>query len=89
MKNVRPEQLKTVIFMDCSEYEDVLFGIFGDIRVHYDTDGLWYDQNNGENDIDDEMICDVLADYFGVKQITSIHADDCYYTGIWITYINK
>lgn len=35
------------------------------------------------------QICSLLATYFDVAEITSIHADDCDLVGVWIVYKNN
>ena len=84
MKNVRTEQLRTVIVMACDEYEQVLSEIFNKkVIVHTDLDGIWYEV---DADDDFENLNAHLANYFGVAEVSTVHADDCDYAGIWITY---
>ena len=85
MKNVRTEQLKTVIVMACDEYEQILSKIFNEkVIIHTDLDGIWYEVNADDDFEANLNAC--LANYFGVTEVTSIHADDCEEVGIWITY---
>ena len=96
MKNVRPNQIKTAIFLTVAEYENILKEIFGfNVIVHTDLDGLWYETGEiltEEVEITDEVGSDLfckLATYFDIKEITSLHADDCIdEVGIWIIYKN-
>ena len=52
------------------------------IEVYVSLDGIsYYYENDEEIDINE-----ALSRYYGV-QVTSIHADDCEYAGIWIVYV--
>ena len=85
MKNVKEKQLKNCIVVSVAEMENILEKIYGEkITVHVSLDGLWYEAEN--IDVDDESLLLDLANYFDVKQVTSVHCDDCDYVGIWICY---
>lgn len=92
MKNVRPNQLKKVIFLTQEEYEEVLSEIYGtEIIVHPDLDGIWYEYSDEAylNEEDGGVtieggLHERLAEYFDVEEVISIHCDDCDYVGIWI-----
>lgn len=91
MKNVNKYQKKTCIFLTLEEYEEVLTHIFGTtIVVHTDLDGIWYETCPSRADmIDDNFensINNHLAKHYDVKEVTSVHADDCEKVGIWIAY---
>ena len=96
MKNVSERQLKTAIFLTVDEYETILKEIFSiKVIVHADLDGIWYETDERENsnvedpDYVDNELLNELAKYFDVKEVTSVHADDCICeTGIWIIYKN-
>ena len=86
MKNVKPTQLKTAICLTSDEYENVLQEIFGQkIVVHADLDGIWYEASSDDCDVDNNLL-EKLKEYFDVNDVTSVHADDCEYVGIWIIY---
>lgn len=91
MKNVNKRQQKTCIFLSLEEYEKVLANIFGvTVIVHTDLDGIWYETAPSRADmIADDFENDInkhLAEYYDVKEVTSVHADDCDEVGIWIAY---
>ena len=88
MQHIRPEQLKTCIAMDSSEFNNVLHTIFGDnIETEYSMDGLYIGYRDGDG-IEDEELHKKLAEYFDVKTVTSIHIDDCEYLLVWTVYKN-
>jgi uncharacterized pyridoxamine 5'-phosphate oxidase family protein len=86
MKNVRDCQLKKCIFMSYEEFREVFQNIFGvydgeeiQIDVEYEFDGLYF------CGITDEQVYKEVSKYFDVT-VTSIHADDCEFLGVWICY---
>ena len=85
MKNVKKEQLKQCIFLSLEEYTNIIKQCFDEeTKVVCSNKGIFvYKTNEIINNYD---ICDVLAKYFDVNQITSVHIDDSYYTGVWIAY---
>ena len=86
MKNVRESQRKTCIFLEVEEFESILHRLFGkDIETDYSLDGLYIGYENGD-DLDTEELHDLLAKYFDVATVTSIHIDDADTTGVWIVY---
>lgn len=88
MKNVNEYMLKTCIYMPADEYEELLKELFGEyLRVDFTLEGLGVEYNNITCDEPD--IASKLAEYFDVKEITSIHIDDCDYMGVWIVYKDK
>ena len=89
MKNVRETQLKTAIFLELEEYEEILSTVYErTVRVHPDLDGIWYEAIPEEPHEDFNDIHEKLSKYFDVE-VNSIHADDCeYQVGIWIIYKN-
>lgn len=92
MKNVQEWQLKKCIFMSSDEYDKIVKLLFGShIEVEFSCDGMWVGNPNA--DVLDE-VCEIsldelfekLAEYFDVKQVTSVHMDDCDEIGVWICY---
>jgi hypothetical protein len=85
MKNVRENQFKKCIFLDIDEFSEIIKGIFGrNTIVEYTLEGL-----SIYNEIDclpNSEICEALANYFDVFEVTSFHADDCDYIGVWVVY---
>lgn len=93
MKNVRPGQLKTAVFLNLDEFSYVVRAVFGN-GTNFETalDGITVYTVDEEDDytyLEDDEICEKLATYFDVAQVTSFHADDCKYPGIWIVYKDK
>lgn len=91
MKNVKSWQLKTCIFMDMDEFDEIIKKVVSEnIIVSYGLiDGIYFEnKNNTEEFINEQDIYKKLAQYFDVKTITSIHIDDFDITGVWICYHN-
>lgn len=86
MKNVRPRQLKKCINFSLDEFNTILNSIYpdSDVNTYYDLDGLSIEIN--ENVVDTYDLNKKLAKYFDVDIVTSIHADDCEFLGVWIVY---
>lgn len=85
MKNVLDSEKKTCIFKTIDDFKrDVRTASNGDINVTTELDGISFNDIT-KNDFADN-INDIMADYYDVKEITSIHIDDCDYTGVWICY---
>lgn len=85
MKNVRDNQLKRCIFKVFDEFQrDISRAISNDVHVSCDYDGLNFERVSDE-DISNEEILAALSKYYDVE-VTSIHADDFEYTGVWIVY---
>lgn len=89
MKNMENYQLKKCIFMELEEFKDLILNITGGLkRVEYELDGIYYEDTDEAEESEtywNEYITETLSKYFGVT-VTSIHADDCEYLGIWICY---
>ena len=103
MKNVRDSQLRTSIIISHEEFDHILSELTSNMVVaSYTLEGIDYEANYG-NEVfpEDEMEAYVdenfyenitkfykkLAGYFDVKEVTSIHIDDCDSpVGVWITY---
>ena len=91
MKNVKSWQLKTCIFMDMNEFDEIIKKVVSEnIVVSYGLiDGIYFEnKNNTEEFINEQDIYKKLAKYFDVKTITSIHIDDFDIVGVWICYHN-
>ena len=86
MKNVTESQLKTCIFFLRDDFERIInsFGFSMDVSL----DGISFGDLEEIEDVYDEDVYGVLSDYFDVE-VTSVHCDDCDYTGIWVVYKNK
>lgn len=94
MKNVTQSMLKTSIFMLGDNFTKLVTHLFPEVQVEYDLDGINYEYK--EDSLDTDVLHTKLAEYFNVKEITSIHYNrtanfmdssdnyDC--IGIWITY---
>ena len=82
MKNVKPNQLKKAIFYTLDEFRELVYELCGeDADVDFDYDGLSFSDGDGNY----QGVTEALEEYFNVT-ITSIHADDCDYVGVWIIY---
>lgn len=86
MQNVRPTQLKTAIILTLDEYKEVVNTVAPHTYIHCETDGLWYERDEGFPEIEEDELRHMLAPHFGVAEITSIHIDDCDYVGVWLIY---
>lgn len=84
MQNVTPSMLKTSIFMTSDDFTRLVTHLFPGVQVDYALDGISYDYE--EDSLDTNILHAKLAGYFDVKEITSIHSDDCDCIGVWITY---
>ena len=77
--------------MDMDEFDEIIKNVISkDIIVTYGlVDGICFEnKNNTEEFINEQDIYKILAKYFDVKTITSIHIDDFDITGVWICYHN-
>ncbi len=82
MKNVTQNQLKKAIFYTLDEFRNLVYELCGDdADVDFDYDGLSFNDSDGNS----QGVISALEEYFEVT-ITSIHADDCDYVGVWIIY---
>jgi len=83
MKNVNESRLKKAIFLTIEEFKDILRKTCGEkSEVDFGLDGLSYGDENGSL----EAVHKKLEEYFGVREITSIHADGCDWLGVWVVY---
>lgn len=86
MRNIEDSQKKSCIFLLSDEYTRLINTIFnGRVSVEYALDGISYTHENDNIDVTDEKVNDALSAYYDVK-VTSVHADDCDYMGVWICY---
>jgi hypothetical protein len=85
MKNVRPTQLKKCIFLTLDEFKDIILDAFEKTIVEWTLEGL--DIYDNTDCIPYEKICDVLAQHFDVKEVTTFHSDHCEDNpGVWVCY---
>ena len=86
MKNVKKTQLKKCIYVEAEEFTAIVQEIFDDenIDIAYTNEGLDICTDNDVVDIGE--LHEGLASYFDVKEITSVHIDDCDFIGVWIVY---
>lgn len=89
MKNVKIEQLKKCIFLEQREFDDVLIKVFGDNTVadYSDSVLLVFQKETEGKIIGNGELNERLAEYFDVKEVTSVHLDFGYDNiGVWISY---
>ena len=87
MNNVRLENLKNCIFMEFDDFADCLKeATNGAVDVSYSLDGLMF--HNIDETADEPDVNSILSAYFDVT-VTSVHADDADYVGVWIVYKNN
>lgn len=86
MKNVKKYQLKKCIMIELEEFQELFISLFGEfneetnpIDVECSYDGICL------TGIDDTELYEALSKYYDVK-VTSVHADNFDYLGIWICY---
>ena len=78
---------KTCLFIMIDDFRELLEDAGIPLDVSIEMDGIAYHSETDE-DWTDDKINQTLGEFLGVK-ITSIHADDCDYPGIWIVYKDK
>lgn len=89
MKNVGGNVWKVAcLFTSCGEYERILKELFGDdLLVEFGMEGIWVGYDDSDLWVDEERIHSKLAEYFGVRKVTSVHMDDDVMdVGVWIAY---
>lgn len=86
MKNVQDWQKVTAIVLSEEEFDEVIDEITdGQVGAYVDFEnGIVYVNSSSDASVETSDIWDMLAQYYGVAEITSIHADDC--GSIWIAY---
>lgn len=92
MNNVNKSQLKKCIFMPIDEYKDLVLELTDGLqKAVYEIDGLYYEHTEKAEETEtyhNENITETLSRHFDVN-VTSVHADDCEYIGVWICYKDK
>lgn len=96
MKNVTKYNLKNCIFKTEEEMlEDLKEMFLQDIKISCVLDGIYIEkiitQSEDEMEVESitrEELFDKLAEYYDVKEITSIHTDNSEYLSFWICYKN-
>lgn len=85
MKNVNKDMLEKCICITLDEFIRVIRETLGNnVCVEANWDGVSI--GTDEDCIDHEEVCAALAQYFGVKEVTTYHMDDWEYGYIWICY---
>ena len=85
MKNVRENQLKKCIYVESEDFVDVIREVLGaEFCVSFTNEGLDICTNEDVADVNE--LHEALASYFDVKEVMSIHIDDCDFVGVWIVY---
>jgi hypothetical protein len=89
MKNVSKDRLKKCIFYEFEEYKELINTVTDGLKeVSYGFDDLCYDDTEKAGATEtywNKYITETLSEYFGVT-VTSIHADDADWIGVWICY---
>jgi inosine/xanthosine triphosphate pyrophosphatase family protein len=92
MRNIENYSLKKTIFMTFDEYKELIKNVTNGLKEpKYEYDGLYYEDTEEAIKQDkyfEENIVESLSKYFDTK-ITSVHADDSEYLGVWIVYQNN
>lgn len=75
--------------MELGDYKELIHKLTGGLKnVEYKYDGIYYEDTEKAEEAEtywNEYITETLSKYFDVT-VTSIHADDCEYFGVWICY---
>lgn len=77
MKNVKQYQLCNAIVKSFDQYQEDVRAAFGDPDLEVGLDGSICGDN----------LYQVLASYYGVSKVTSVHADGTEYNGMWVAYV--
>lgn len=89
MKNVENYQLKKYILMESDDYKELINKVTDGLKtVEYKYDDIYYEDTEKAEETEtywDEGITETLSKYFDVT-VTSVHADDYEYLGVWICY---
>lgn len=91
MKNVSKNQMKNCIYLTLEEIQEILFNVTnGLFEIKYDSldNEISFDNTKKAYETDtfwekDEF--ETLSEYFDIE-VSSIHADNNEYVGIWICY---
>lgn len=86
MKNVQDWQKVTAIVLSEEEFDEVVDEITkGQVGAYIDVEGgITYVNSSSDVYVETSDIWGMLAEYYGVAEITSVHADEC--DSIWIAY---
>lgn len=76
MKNTTKYQLCKAIVKHFEEYVDDVRAAFGNQNIVVSLDGS----------VEGCKPLEIMAAYYGVREVTSIHADDSEFNSIWIAY---
>lgn len=88
MQNVKENQKKNAICLSLDEFREVVNTVMPHTYVYFEDD-VWYEREEGYPEVSETQIYSLLATYFNVAEITSIHTDDCDLVGVWIVYKNS
>lgn len=87
MKNVNENEIKKCIFKLIDNFERNVRNAFnGKVDVVINLEGIYFKKLSTNELINERVIYRILSRYYDVSEITSIHVDDCDYTGVWICY---
>ena len=85
MKNVKNSMKKAALFMTLEEFKNFIYKLTnGRISVEAEYVELYYNDVNDEG-VNQNEINEMLSEYYDIY-VTSIHADNCDVTGVWIVY---
>ena len=89
MKNTEEYQLKKCIFIVLEDFQRLIEELTNGLKeAEYELDGLYFSDSEEAIKTSNywkEDILVTLSNYFDVT-VTSVHADDCGYLGVWICY---
>lgn len=86
MRHCKQTQLKKTILLSLEEFQKAVQEVAPNTTVHCSLDGVWYETTPDTPDMEEEYLRILLARYFDVFEITSIHIDDNEYVGVWLVY---
>lgn len=87
MKNVNENEIKKCIFKLIDNFERNVRNAFnGKVDVVINLEEIYFKKLSTNELINERVIYRILSRYYDVSKITSIHIDDCDYTGVWICY---
>ena len=89
-QNISPLALKKCIFLSLDEFKFLVKKLLGEhYTVYCDYEGVDVVVDPELDDLysnpDYNDVLETLSNHFGVR-VTSYHADDCEYAGVWICY---
>ena len=78
---------KTCLFMEGWLFEELLKNITDyPISCLFEMDGVTFTRDDSGDCVSEETVCDLLAEHFGLEEVTSVHLDNCLQLGVWIVY---